>query len=76
MIVVGHEAPSENREWIMLMDMQECPLQFKHIFFCVENGLPVIAAHNDVVIGIRVEIASSRHVRPPPDWGTLTNGVR
>ena len=71
MVVVGHEAPSENRERVPRVDMQKCAHQFAHVFFCAENSLPVVAAYDDVVIGIRIELASSRHMQPPSDREAL-----
>ncbi len=65
--MVGHETPSENRERVALVCVEESPLQFVHVFWRAENGLAVVAAHDDVVIGIWVELAPSGHIRSPSD---------
>lgn len=36
-----------------------------HVFFCPENRLAVIAAQDDMVIGIRIEFTLPRHRRSP-----------
>ena len=67
MVMVGHETPGENRERIAIVGVQKGALQFVHVFFCAENGLSVVAAHADVIIGVWVKLASSRHGQPPSD---------
>ncbi len=65
MIVVRHKTPRQDCEWIAGMDFHKYPLQFMHILFCPKNRLSVIAAQNDVVIGIRIEFTLPRHLRLP-----------
>lgn len=69
MIMVGHETPGENGKRVALMCVEKSSLQFVHVFWCAENRLPVVAAHDDVVIGIWIELASAGHKRSPSDRG-------
>jgi hypothetical protein len=48
--MIGHETKGKYCEWIFSVDVIESPHELKHVFFRTENVLPIVAAHNDMVI--------------------------
>ena len=62
--MVGHETKRQQLERVIGMDMQEGTFQFEHVFLGPENRLPVVAAHDDVIISLGVKRALSGHGSP------------
>lgn len=62
MVMVRHEAIRQNRKRTIDMDMQQHAPELKHVLFHFKDRLTVIAAHDDMVIEMGIELPFSCHL--------------